>query len=76
MKDLTIEFTNKEITPWGGVILLGKMLEKISIGKVLTTLSLPRQGSNRGYSPLQLIINFWVSIWSGANKFEHLEVTR
>ncbi|VAX28450.1 Transposase, IS4 family, partial [hydrothermal vent metagenome] len=30
MKSIKIDFTNKEITPWGGMVLLGKMLENIS----------------------------------------------
>ncbi len=76
IQSLKISFTNKEITPWGGLVLLGKMLKELSIEEVLSRISLPRQGSNRGYNPIQLIENFWVSIWSGANKFEHLEVTR
>ena len=76
MKNLKIGFTNKEITPWGGIALLRKMLDTISMEEVLKELPLPAQGSNRGYSPIQLIENFWVSVWSGANKFEHLEVTR
>ncbi len=36
---------------------------------------LPAEQSNRGYDPIQLINNFWVSIWGGGNRFEHLEVT-
>ncbi len=76
MESLKISFTSKEITPWGGMVLLGKMLEKLSMEEVLSELTLPQQGSNRGYNPIQLIENFWISIWSGANKFEHLEVTR
>jgi len=76
MKNLKIEFTDKEITSWGGMVLLGKMLEKMSIDEELKKINLPTQGSNRGYSPLQLIKTFWISLWSGANKFEHLEVTR
>jgi hypothetical protein len=76
MKELKIRFTNKEITPWGGLTLLGKMLDIMSIKEILKSIPLPKQGSNRGYDPIQLIENFWVSVWSGANKFEHLEVTR
>ena len=76
MNEVKISFTNKEITPWGGMVLLKKMLNFISIDEVLAGLPLPRQGSNRGYSPTQLIKTFWISVWSGANKFEHLEVTR
>ncbi len=76
MENIKISFTNKEITPWAGIALLGRMLDSISIEETLMNLPLPKQGSNRGYSPIQLIENFWVSIWSGANKFGHLEVTR
>ncbi len=39
-------------------------------------LPLPVQGSNRGYSPNQLIKQLMTSDWCGANKFEHCEVTR
>ena len=74
--ELKIEFTDKEITPWGGMILMKKLIEKTKINELLASLALPQQNSNRGYSPIQLINNFWVSIWSGASRFEHLEVTR
>lgn len=73
---LKIEFTDKEITPWGGMILMKQLIEKTKISEVLERLPLPVQGSNRGYKPTQLIKNFWVSIWSGAIRFEHLEITR
>jgi hypothetical protein len=74
--ELKIEFTDKEFTPWGRVILMKKLIEKTKINEVLERLPLPRQNSNRGYNPIQLINNFLVSIWSGASRFEHLEVTR
>jgi hypothetical protein len=74
--DMKIDFTDKEITPWGGMILLKKVIEKTKINAALQTMNLPQQRSNRGYDPIQLINNFWVSLWCGANHFEHLEVTR
>lgn len=74
--DLQIEFTDKEITPWGGIVLLKRLLEKTGINAVLTRLPLPTQDSNRGYAPLQLITSFFVSVWCGASHFGHLEVTR
>ena len=37
---------------------------------------LPQPGSNRGYRPEQLIIQSLLSVWCGANRFEHGEVTR
>lgn len=52
------------------------MLDKMSFAKQLKSAPLPAQGSNRGYDPVQLIIQFIVSIWCGASRYEHLEVTR
>ena len=51
MKALQIGFTDKEITPWGGMALLGQMLAKMDFGSVLSEIDLPVQGSNRGYPP-------------------------
>jgi hypothetical protein len=74
--ELKIEYTDKELTPWGGMVLMKKFIERTEINKQLALLQLPSQGSNRGYDPIQLINNFWISIWSGASRYEHLEVTR
>src|SRR3954454_12423142 len=76
MSSLKIEFTDKEITTWGGITILQKMLEKMSFAEVLKSAALPVQGSNRDHDPVQLIIQFIVSIWCGASRYEHLEVTR
>ena len=74
--DFKIEFTNKEITPYGGLVLLKKMIDKSGLIEYLTTLPLPQPGSNRGYQPLNIIISFMLSVWCGANRFSHTEITR
>jgi hypothetical protein len=56
--ELKIEFTDKEITPWGGMVLMKQLIEKTKINQVLERLPLPAQRSNRGYNPIQLINNF------------------
>jgi len=76
MEAIKIGYTDKEITPFGGMILMKQMLEKIGIKEALEEMRLPEQGSNRGTDPIQLVINFWVGVWSGANRYKHLEVTR
>jgi hypothetical protein len=73
---LKIDFTDKEISPWGGIVLLKKLLDKTKINEAMQAIDLPQQKSNRGYDPIQLINSFWVSLWCGANRFDHLEVTR
>lgn len=74
--DLKIAFTDKEITPWSGMVFMKKLLDRTSILTELISCDLPEQGSNRGYSPIQLITCFLVSVWCGANRFEHLEISR
>jgi hypothetical protein len=56
--------------------LLSQLLDRVHIKDVLSALGMPEQGSNRGYDPVQLILNFWTGIWCGAKCYEHLEVTR
>lgn len=74
--DLKIAFTDKEITPWSGMIFMKKLLDRTGLLSKLISADLPRQDSNRGYDPIQLITCFLVSVWCGANRFEHLEVIR
>lgn len=75
--ELQIAFTDKEITPWGGMGLLKNMLTQIGFADVVNTCpDLPGPGSNRGYSSLAIIEAFLVSVWCGANRFLHTEVTR
>lgn len=75
--ELKIAFTDQEITPWGGMVLLKNMLDQIRLKEVVNRCpDLPGPGSNRGYSSLGIIEAFLVSVWCGANRFLHTEVTR
>ena len=71
-----LRLTDKEITAWGGLGLLKRMLDHLGFDQALRACGLPQPGSNRGYKPEQLIVQFMLSIWCGANRFEHGEVTR
>ena len=71
-----IKFVNKEITPFGGLSLFFKMLEKCQFDKRLEECDIPSQGSNRGYKPIQLILGLFAGVWCGASCFGHLDVVR
>ena len=72
-----LSYTSKEITPWGGMVFLKQMLDKIGFRKHVTDCNeLPVQNSNRGHSISVLIESFITSVWCGANKFSHTEITR
>ena len=74
--DFDLRFTDKEISAWGGMGWMKRMLDHLGFDSALTAAGLPQPGSNRGYRPERLIPQFRLSVWCGANRFEHGEVTR
>ena len=76
MRDCDIKFVNKEITPFGGLSLFFKMLEKCHFEEHVMQSGVPLQGSNRGYDPIQLILGLFAGVWCGASCFGHLDVVR
>ncbi|MCB4235695.1 hypothetical protein LDL59_13080 [Kaistella anthropi] len=72
-----LSFTNKEITPWGGMVFLKQMLDKIGFREQIEKCeSLPVSLSNNSYKKEVLLESFITSIWCGANRFLHTEITR
>lgn len=71
-----IKFTSREISAWGGMALMKRMLDSMDFRKAASQWELPEPGSNRGYAPVQLIEQLLVSIWCGACRFTHLDITR
>ena len=67
--ELSLGFTDKQITPWAGMVLLKRMLDHIGWGGAVQQAQLPQPGSNRGYAPEQLVGQFMLSLWCGANRF-------
>lgn len=71
-----IKFTSREVSAWGGLALMKRMLDSMAFREAAAQWDLPQPGSNRGYPPVQLVEQLLVSIWCGACRFTHLEVTR
>jgi len=76
MSNMEIEFIDKEISSWGGLGILKNLIDKSGFLQLLKSLPLPTQGSNRGYPPEQLFIQFMASVWCGANRYAHIDITR
>lgn len=75
--EFDISYTSKEITPWGGMVFLNQMLQKIGFrDQISNCKDLPQPGSNRGHKVTTIIEAFITSVWCGANRFLHTEVTR
>ncbi|WP_149915223.1 IS1380 family transposase [Sphingobacterium cavernae] len=72
-----LSFTNQEITPWGGMFFLKQMLDKIGFREQIENCtSLPVSQPNNSYKKEVLLESFITSIWCGANRFLHTEITR
>ena len=73
---LDLKFTSREVTAWGGLALLKRMLDGLDFKAALRDLKLPQPGSNRSYAPEQLIEQMIVSIGCAAARFAHADITR
>jgi len=72
-----ISFTNQQVTPWSGLAFLKGMMDKMGLrGHLSSGDILPAPKSNRGYNATTIIESFMVSVWCGANRFLHTEITR
>lgn len=76
MVNLPIEYSDKKVTPFGGMSLMKRFVDSIKIRDFLSTLSLPEKGSNRGYDAIHVIESFWLSIWTGASRYIHADWLR
>ena len=71
-----LKLTSREVTAWGGLALLKRMLDGMEFKEALQSWQLPQPGSNRGCRPEPLIEQMIVSIWCGAARFAHADITR
>ena len=76
MVNLPIEYSDKQVTPFGGMSLMKRFLDQTEIRDFLDKLDLPQPGSNRGYSPIHIIESFWLGIWTGASRYIHCDWLR
>jgi hypothetical protein len=68
MVNLPISYSDKKVTPFGGMCLMKRFLDQTGIGDHLISIDLPRTGSYRGYDPVQIIESFWLGLWTGAKR--------
>lgn len=76
MVNLPIEYSSKQVTPFGGMSLMKRFIDQTGIREFLNNLNLPEPGSNRGYSPTHIIESFWLGIWTGASRYIHCDWLR
>lgn len=60
-------YTDKEVTPWGGMLLIKEFYDRIGMHEQLRSLPLIEKGSGRGVDHHEIIESFIMSVILGAN---------
>lgn len=76
MHHLAHEYTDKQVSPWGGVKYLQRTYTTSGIQNFVSKLELPKSGSNRGYNPSEIIEGFITSVVLGSRRLEHTGMLR
>jgi hypothetical protein len=56
-----LRFSDKEITAWGGMAVMKRLLDHLGFQGAHSASSLPQLGNNRGYRSEQLITQFRIA---------------
>jgi len=76
MGELKIQYSDKKVTPFGGMKLLKDFIDTTNILEDLRSVNLPYPQSNAGIDPIDIIQGFWLSIFTGASRYIHADWLR
>jgi hypothetical protein len=76
MGELKIQYSDKKVTPFGGMKLLKDFIDTTNIIKDLESVNLPQPKSNAGIDPIDIIQGFWLAIFTGASRYIHADWLR
>jgi len=76
MSELKIQYSDKKVTPFGGMKLLKDFIDTTNIIEDLRGVNLPYPQSNAGIDPIDIIQGFWLSIFTGASRYIHADWLR
>ncbi|NOT36740.1 MAG: hypothetical protein HOP11_05130 [Saprospiraceae bacterium] len=71
-----INYSDKEVSPHGGMILMQELLEKTGIKQSILDIGLPQIKSPNSHKSIDIVVSFSVSSWCGANKLLQTEHAR
>jgi len=76
MGELQIAYSDKKVSPFGGMKLLKEFMDRTDIMKHLGEVPLPHPMSNAGFDPSTIVMGFWLSIFTGASRYIHADWLR
>ena len=76
MHILKHDFTDRKISPWGGIKLFQEFFLRSGFRAFLLEQNFPKRLSNNGYETIDIVEGFIVSVILGANKLDHCGMLR
>jgi len=74
--EITLTFTDKPVTPWGGMVLFAKLAKELGLARALRE-SLPfTLTSPNATDPVDIIVAFMSGVLTGSRRFSHLDRLR
>lgn len=70
------EYTDKCVTPWGGMKEMKELVDKTKIIEKIAELGLPEGTSNNSIRGMDIIESFWVNVRIGCFRFSHTTIVR
>lgn len=74
--NIEIEYSDKQVSPWGGLILMKQVLDKTGIREKLRELNLPQSKSNNSIESIAIVESFFASVWIGATAFSQTSIIK
>lgn len=71
-----INYSSKEVTPHGGLILMQELMNKCGIKEKMEKIGMPESTSPNSFKAIDVVMSFFVSVWCGANNLLQIEHIR
>lgn len=73
---VTVEYTSKPVSGWGGIVAFARFLQGLGIREVLGRALPDGRTSNNQVGVTDMILQFMVTVLIGGKRFEHVERVR
>lgn len=74
--EIDVEFTDKPVTPWGGLVLFSGLARQIGLEQALRDALPFRLTSPNATDPVEIVLAFMASVLTGSRRLAHIERLR
>lgn len=74
--ELSIEYTNKPVSGWGGLVSVFRFFDRVGLREVLTQVLPDGRSSPNQIPVLDMVLSLFVTVLAGGRRFAHVERLR